>query len=546
MQITAHADDDLIFMNPDLAAGIRAKRPTVAVYLTAGETDKADANGYAAQRQAGTRAAYARMAGAPDTWRAERLDSDPDHSVELYTLSGRPEVRLVFVNLPEDNDPRANGGKHALTRLWQDQAEAVKLATLTPAGGQLPRSYTYTRSDVLDLLVDLLRRFAPTVVRTQDPDPDPRYSRDWVRFNDHPDHVVAARLAEEAVRAHLRSGGRAVTLNYRMYNVAEAPVNLSPAQQQDKLATFGAYAPHDGEVGLGEPYNSWLRRQYPRWPSGTTWAGRDADGTLYAFAVRGGELAWWRRTGETWSGPSGVGGAVLVPGVSTAADRTGRLHVFARDRDTDDVLVTTPGSWTWTRLGSPNERVLPGRRRAVGTPVAARDGSGALTVLVKNGGGGVSALRQQGSTWPTKWLDLGGEDVQDGLAVGPGLTVAASTRREVLRWRQEGEGFVPLPPLRTPPPAGPPALAADRLAYPVAGTGAVALSTQDDQPVVLPGSEGLSGLGFAGSTVFGRLADGSVRVGSHTAGPVADQPAVVDGTTLVAFGLDGGLLTITT
>ncbi|WHT19655.1 PIG-L family deacetylase [Crossiella sp. CA-258035] len=561
MQIIAHADDDIIFMNPDLAAGIRAKKPTVGVYLTAGETDKPDANDYAARRQAGTRSAYARMAGVPDEWRAERLDSDRDHSVELYTLAARPEVQLVFVNLPEDNDPRANGGKHALTRLWLDQAEALKLRTLTPAGGQLPRPYEYTRGQVVQLLVDLLARFRPTVLRAQDPSPDPRYAKNWVRFNDHPDHVIAARLAAAAAREYRKAGGSAVELNYRNYNVAEAPVNLSGAEQRDKLETFGAYVPHDSDVSLGEPYDGWLRRQYPRWPTGSTWAGVDADGSRYAFAVRAGELTYWRRTGRTWSGPTPVGGATLDPGVSVAADRHGRLHVFARDRDSDEVVVTTPGSWAWTRLGSPNERVLPGRRGSVGVPVAARDAGGALVVLVKNGGGGVSALRQSTSdSWPTGWLDLGGTDVQDGLAVGPGLTVAASTRTGVLRWRQQGEGFTAEPPVRGPRPAGPPVVGGGLLAYPAEGTGALAIAT-GDEAVLRPGTEGLSGLGLAvtGDSVVlhGRRVDGSLVVGagkpaglawSELRGELADQAAAItgqDGVELLGFGLTGELLTTT-
>lgn len=561
MQVIAHADDDIIFMNPDVAAGIRAKKPTVAVYLTAGETDKPDANGYAAQRQAGTRAAYARMAGVPDNWRAERLDSDPDHSVELYTLTGRPEVRLVFVNLPEDNDPRANGGKHALTRLWQDTAEALKLRTLTPAGGQLTRSYEYTRGQVIELLADLMTRFRPTVVRAQDPSPDPRYARNWVRFNDHPDHVIAARLTGEAVRAYQRSGQATVELNYRNYNVSEVPANLSGGVARDKDEVFGAYVPHDPEVSLGEPYAGWLRRQLPRWPSGSSWTGVDADGSFYAFAVRAGELTYWRRTGSGWSAPAVVGGATLDPGVSVAADRHGRLQVFARSRDSDEVVVTSPGSWGWTKLGSPNERILPGRRTAVGTPVAARDAGGALTVFVKNGGGGVSALRQSTSdSWPTAWLDLGGVDVQDGLAVGPGLTVAASTRDGVLRWRQQGAGFVAEPPLRGPKPAGPPVIGGGLLAYPVEGSAALALSTGGD-PVVRQGTEDLSGLGLAvtGDSVVlaARRLDGSVLVGagkpgaltwSQLPGPLLDQPAVLagpDGVTLTGIGEDGRLRSTT-
>ncbi|MFF1796990.1 PIG-L family deacetylase, partial [Kitasatospora sp. NPDC058263] len=36
MQVVAHEDDDILFMNPDLAASLAAGVPTVTVVLTAG------------------------------------------------------------------------------------------------------------------------------------------------------------------------------------------------------------------------------------------------------------------------------------------------------------------------------------------------------------------------------------------------------------------------------------------------------------------------------------------------------------------------------
>src|SRR4051812_26882424 len=88
VNVVAHEDDDILFMNPDLVGGIRAGAPTTTIFLTAGENafdgttsgDPAspycpklpDDGGnhfgqlsrqrYAQCRQRGSQAAYAQMA----------------------------------------------------------------------------------------------------------------------------------------------------------------------------------------------------------------------------------------------------------------------------------------------------------------------------------------------------------------------------------------------------------------------------------------------------------------------------------------------------
>src|SRR6185312_9835461 len=95
LQIVAHSDDDLLFMNPDLSNTIRAGRPTTTVYLTAGEARYAKgsehqpaldraicraASGlsreqYVACRQDGVREAYSMMAGASaKDWKRVQLE----------------------------------------------------------------------------------------------------------------------------------------------------------------------------------------------------------------------------------------------------------------------------------------------------------------------------------------------------------------------------------------------------------------------------------------------------------------------------------------
>jgi LmbE family N-acetylglucosaminyl deacetylase len=499
VQVTAHADDDILFMNPDLATGIRAGYPTTGIYLTAGESDKADADAYAARRQAGTRAAYARMAGVADEWQAERLDVDPKHAVELYTLRARPDVQVVFVNLPESNDPRSTGGREALVRLWKDDRNALRIGTLVPTGGAVRQRYFYTHDDVVRLLVALFERFRPTVVRAQDPAPDRRLLKDSPRFHDHPDHVMAARFTGAAAR--LYRGSRFVSENYRNYNVAEVAANLSPRDRHDKVDIFSAYVPHDSETSLGPPLSGWLPRQYQRYPRGSSWAtgGR-------AYVVFNGRLHQW--DGSWKALPWGDG--PLSPAVS-AADG----WVVAR-RD-NEIVAFADGAWK--SLGAPG----PGD---LGSPVTT-----ANAVYVKNGRGGLSVWRAG------RWTDLGGTDIQDGLAVS-GDDVYASTKDKVLRWHRDrlDTGFPSVVP------AGPPAAAGPFVAYRT-DAGEIALS-RGGPPRVLAGLAGSGNPAVtAEGVVFARTSTGGLAADSGSGwrelgGQVLDQPAAT-GSGVVALGPDG-------
>lgn len=513
MQVIAHADDDLLFMNPDLVAGIRAGTPTTGVYLTGGETDKPDPQAYTARRQAGTRAAYAQMAGVPDEWTAQRLDVDPHHSVEQYTMRARPEIHVLFVNLPENNDPRALGGKEALVRLWNDPQSVLRISTLVPLGGVVPQSYAYTHNDLVQLLVNLFNRFQPTLVRSQDPNPDNRLLLDTPRFHDHPDHVMAARFTAAATQ--LYRGPRFVSVNYRDYAMTELPPNLTEADHQTKIGIFGAYVPHDSDSTLGNPYAPWLSRMYQRFPLGSSWA---ASGK--AYAVFNGAL-YVCAPGSPWAELPWPGGPI------TQAVSAGGTWVVAKRETDNQIMLLADGSW----------RELGNASAQTGSPVTT-----GKAVYVKNSLGGLSVWRPGHD-----WRNLGGTDLQDGLAVAGG-DVYASTRDKVLRWHgdQLDPGF------RSLPPAGPPAAAMTPggpiVAYRTAG-GEIAAGL-----TVLGGLKGSGNpavvVAGAKVSVFARTSAGGLAVNSgqgwrDLGGQVLDDPAPL-GPDAVALGPDGQVHRFTT
>lgn len=556
VQIVAHQDDDILFMNPDVRDSIRSGNPTVTVFITAGENDSTvvgDVAAYAATRQLGSRAAYAMMADVADDWTGEALQVDDAHQVELYTLKAKPQIQLVFMNLPENADHLAVGGPQTLVRLWENKNNNAKAATLVPAGGKVTQAYTYTHATLVSVLTALLARFQPTVLRAQDQWPDLRYTNDaqWQPFHDHPDHVMAARFTDLAARAYrdLAAHPQLIQLNYRDYNLSEVPLDLSPEQQQAKVAYFAVYLKHDPQANPNPPYDQWSRSMYYRWPRGTSWVGRNADGRLQAFAVRSGELVTWQQQKNgSWTGPASVSnaGGALLPSVSVVSDGRGLMHVFARRLDNHSIVtiaqVAPNGGWAkdWLSLGNPNLPASSLQPSQVGVPAAATTGSGRLVIFVKNGGGGVSAKEQTtpGGDWRGAWTDLGGADVQDGLCAittdDGRIELFASARYKVLHWSQPhpDQPFTPDATFPSKEPSGPPVAAKGAngrlfVFYRAGGMGAVVACSQD----------ATSGQWAAPAFVHGQCGPGGPAVVSTGKGVDAR---------LMLFGRNGGTGVLTT
>ncbi|WP_158850130.1 PIG-L family deacetylase [Saccharothrix deserti] len=561
LQVVAHHDDDLLFMNPDVRDGVRSGRRLMTVFLTAGESDVPDPGRYSASRQAGARAAYARMAGVADRWQGSALPVADGQLVERYVLEARPQVQLVFLNLPDNANPRATGGRHALMRLWNDRSGLTRVDTVVPTGGQVGVPSSYTRGALLRVLVELMAAFQPTVLRTQDGRPDPVHSPRGSRYY-HPDHVTGAWFAEEAARIHSASSTapRLVRVRYRDYNTDQVPANLGPAEQQDKVEHFGTYARHDDQIGGHPLYDRWSRRMYYRWPRGTSWVGRAADGRLHAFAVVDRHVLGWRQSGDRWEVLDDLDppGGALATGLAVAAGPRG-LTVCGRRLDTAE--ITCHDDDGWTGLGSPDHA-----DPRVGTPALAARGDGRLVAFVRDATGGISRVDQDGDGGWGDWTRLGGSDVQDGLSAVTGedgeVEVFAATTTAVVHWDESGwdQSFP-----RTSP-AGPPVAVTEpdgsvTVVHLVADTGEIAVTTRRDTwspPVLRPGPGGPGGPAavFANGAVavVGRDAAGTATVNATggwvgIGGTVLDHPAAaVDGNgrlVVLAIGPDGRLHTTT-
>ncbi|MEU1508171.1 PIG-L family deacetylase [Kitasatospora sp. NPDC005748] len=532
MQVVAHEDDDILFMNPDLAASLAAGVPTVTVFLTAGNQtgDPCPANcggqpdtdwERTENRQLGAINAYSRMAGVSDTvpgtdeesrW-ARGMLSVGDREVERYVLRERPNVHLIFVNLHDGN----------LISLEQDRAATDFTVTPPPVDNHPPvQPTTYTGDDVARLLQGLMMAYEPSVLRGQDEYPDP--AKRW-----HPDHLAAARFAAEAAllyrAAQPSTANNMVQVNYRDYNIETSPVNLEGSAVSAKRAAFEEYQSHDHSTGNYSP--DWFSRMYYRWSRGTSWAGVNADGRPQAFVVRNGMLyTCWRTTSGGWADSLQLAdpGGRLAPGLAVGTNADGRLEVFAH-RLSDHHIVslaqnTASQEWRqrWTDHGTPNPGDLASQ---VGSPVVANDDDGRLELFVRNAGGGLSSKWQTSPSgdWSSAWADMGGSDIQDPVsAVRNGdrrIEVFASTSTKMLSWWQTsrngsfaGPGDIPGARPASPPKAVLNGAGRIHLAYRESGTGAMGISRQE----VSGGSwttpsfyQGHGGVGEPAATVAGGM-----------------------------------------
>ncbi|MCJ1678359.1 PIG-L family deacetylase [Streptomyces sp. APSN-46.1] len=512
MQIVAHPDDDLYFMNPELQQSISDNDRLVSVYVNCGESSgvnkvpgektrpKPDVPGYAGARRQGLRQAYALMATgkeqAPWTVEAKAL---PDGTlVEVDTLKGHSGIQLVFLGVRQ-HSTGGSGPSNALPVLWSDPATST--STLASTGSPVTSSHEVTRESLIANLAALLNEHKPTLVRTLDPDPDMqvhdsknRPHHDQPGYSDHPDHTAAALFAYAALERYKGPGeGRSYSVvSYRGYFNERWPHNLPRQIQRAKADVLNAYggAPDrcdfvagcgDYDVGQDRSFGpGWLQRTSQRQPTAGPRVQQAPDGRLTAFGVLGGQAAMWQESAPgsgSWGKPTLLGGDGLLPGLAAVLTKDGRWQLFAqrvaglgaKAEENLRELVTTEqqaagGAFrAWTSLGNPEKD--PERGRRVGAPVVALAGDGTLHLFARNWSKGVSTRRRGGDgTW-TGWRDLGGAEVQEGLTAATDtkgrVHVLAAAHDTVHHWTHEKPGQeLALVATGLPAPADPPTVLA--------------------------------------------------------------------------------------
>ncbi|MER5732354.1 hypothetical protein ABT084_29155 [Streptomyces sp. NPDC002138] len=400
--------------------------------------------------------------GRGGAWERGAEPLGPDAVLHLFRLRSRPATTVCFVE-PSKSKSEPQAGS---------------------ASGPAP---TPVAASFAAVAAALLRRFAPTVVCTLDPDPEHIAWSDAAGavYADHPDHAAVAEGVLEAVRAE-------------------------PAAPR-AVECFRAA----GSCGRAAP------TAIVRYPGPRLGVNRGADGRLTAYAALGGAVTRW--TERTPGGPEWVredlGTPSLLPVLSVARSPEGWVHLLSLRRtpagpDGAGVEVMHAVQYQsgrpvggWHSLGNPNGAAT-GKGRGAGVPCAVVDAEGCVHVYVRNFGRGVSARSQREDGSWTPWRDLQGSGVQDGMAAAldaegrPALF--APSRDGVLRWRHDAAAgdlrrAGPPLPLLVPP-----------------GTGLTALATG-------PGRITVYGCDARDGATYALRPDGTVTAlgGAGAAGPAA-------------------------
>ncbi|MCX5378663.1 PIG-L family deacetylase [Streptomyces sp. NBC_00091] len=588
VQIVAHPDDDLFFMNPDLSRSLLAGVPVTTAYLTSGEADgrnearggeakdpeqPADRAHYAEARQNGIRSAYAQMATGDRTsaWKRTVIPTAGGGQAELDVLVARPQVNLVWLQLREARNPAAQN-PDSLRGLWNGEIPALgaQLTTGTPVKQQ----FSYTKDQVVQSIAGILERYRPTTIRMQDPTPN-RYA-DTGKYTDHQDHMYGARFVQAATALYaerVADRPRFSVQNYLGYHNGTLPHALDPQTAETKIGYLKTYAWQDRTDYCGSPSGCGDRKvagsptgrhwaqslRYAR-ADNTSWLAEGTAGRLWAFAALDGRMAVWNRDrAGAWTGPALLPGTGIDPGATTARLPDGRIAVLA----TRTTLGPRPADYrrevvyavqaapdgpfgAWLSLGTPEPGDEAGTS-AISAPSAAVDAGGRLTVYLRDTRRTLLARVQEPSGGFTDWQRLGGEDLQsDPVSVvdtAGRRHVYATTTQSVLAWTQPAPGA----PLAGPFPTGLPATtvplsaardgAGVRLYFrrPDSGVVRSALVTAGPgAPQVSSVSESGGRAGYGAVGVAGRLVTGRADTGTIAATTLGGPPAWTESRMLYA------------
>jgi LmbE family N-acetylglucosaminyl deacetylase len=237
MNFVAHEDDDILFMNPDIANDLKAGHCVWTVYLTAG--DAGSGSFYWLGRQQGAEAAYSAMLGLPNIWVQRIVKLSENQYITIAKPRDNSQVALIFMNLPDGNlkgQGFRSSGFESLARL-----ESGQIKTINTVDGQS----SYTSSELMDTLSLLLHTYQPSEIRTQSNFASKTYP-------DHSDHMAVGRYVQRVYRdyeAQQYAGQITIPIRYYIgYPVHQMPQNEFGGDLAIETAAFTAYAQYDNAV----------------------------------------------------------------------------------------------------------------------------------------------------------------------------------------------------------------------------------------------------------------------------------------------------------
>jgi LmbE family N-acetylglucosaminyl deacetylase len=258
MNIVAHQDDDLLFMNPDLYHDIKAGHCVRTVYVTGG--DAGAQQYYWLSRERGSEAAYSTMTGSSDIWIERVVQLPSGQYTTIANPRGNSKISLIFLHLPDGNINGQGFPSSKFETLEKLDSKKINFIHTIYSGS------SYTSDELTDSLSDLMHVYQPAEIRTQSNFVSTKYP-------DHSDHMAVGRFTQKAhdkYEIQQFEGKLSIPLKFYIgYPIHEMPENVAGGDLDAKSRAFFAYAKFDGgvcrsmdECSNKSVYSTYLKRQY--------------------------------------------------------------------------------------------------------------------------------------------------------------------------------------------------------------------------------------------------------------------------------------------
>jgi LmbE family N-acetylglucosaminyl deacetylase len=258
MNIVAHQDDDLLFMNPDLVHDIKAGHCVRTVYVTGG--DAGAQQYYWLSRERGSEAAYSTMTGSSDIWIERVVQLPSGQYATIANPRGNSKISLVFLHMPDGNVKGQGFVSNRYETLEKLDSRKIKSIHTIYSGS------SYDSDDLVKTLTDLMHTYQPAEIRTQSNFVSTQYP-------DHSDHMAVGKFTQKAYQAYENQqfeGKLSIPLKFYIgYPIHAMPENVAGGDLDAKSKAFFAYAKFDGgvchsmeECSNKTVYGIYLKRQY--------------------------------------------------------------------------------------------------------------------------------------------------------------------------------------------------------------------------------------------------------------------------------------------
>lgn len=215
LNVVAHPDDDLLFLNPDIIDDLHSGLTPHIIYVTAGDERKGQL--FIRQRQEALSNAYAL-------------------------------TRAALHYFPFRSNHFQSGDVYGdIYKLWHFGKDVSSLD-----------SKAWEREDVLIWLRYFIYQLKPTLIRTHEPTREPALDKDGPEL-DHVDHIYVGKFVVEAAKNFPETS----VFTYEGYPIRTLAPNVDDKRAQKKLSMWRKYQEIDTTVA-GEQWDIAMNRCHKR------------------------------------------------------------------------------------------------------------------------------------------------------------------------------------------------------------------------------------------------------------------------------------------